>query len=58
MKESSSEPVVLIIDDDEMTRLLVTEALEPQGFTVQEAISGEDGLERFQRVRPDIVPRR
>jgi diguanylate cyclase (GGDEF)-like protein len=55
VKESSSEPVVLIVDDDEMTRLLVTEVLEPQGFTVAEAISGEDGLEQFQRVRPDIV---
>jgi len=30
-----------IIDDDAQTRLLVTETLEPEGFGVEEAASGE-----------------
>src|SRR6202521_65845 len=55
MKESSMGPVVLVVDDDETTRLLIAEALEPQGFTVKEAISGEDGLAQFQRIHPEIV---
>jgi len=48
-------PLVLIVDDDEMIRMLVTETLVPQGFVVDEATSGEDGLEVFRDVRPDIV---
>jgi diguanylate cyclase (GGDEF)-like protein len=54
-KETSKLPVVLIVDDDEMTRLLVTETLEPQGFVVEEASSGEEGLDVFRRVRPDLI---
>jgi diguanylate cyclase (GGDEF)-like protein/PAS domain S-box-containing protein len=48
-------PVVLIVDDDAMTRMLVTETLEPDGFRIEEAESGAKGLEVFQRVQPAIV---
>lgn len=53
--EADDMPVVLIVDDDAQTRLLVTEALEPEGFGIEEAVSGNAGLEAFQRVRPDLV---
>jgi diguanylate cyclase (GGDEF)-like protein/PAS domain S-box-containing protein len=53
--QSNECPTVLIVDDDPMTRMLVTEALEPEGFSVQEAESGVEGLETFGRLKPDIV---
>ena len=53
--ETDDVPVVLVVDDDAQTRLLVTETLEPEGFRVEEAASGEAGLEAFQRVRPALV---
>jgi diguanylate cyclase (GGDEF)-like protein/PAS domain S-box-containing protein len=53
--QSSEFPSVLIVDDDPMTRMLVIEALEPEGFVVQEAESGAEGLEAFGRLKPDIV---
>jgi diguanylate cyclase (GGDEF)-like protein/PAS domain S-box-containing protein len=53
--QSSEFPSVLIVDDDPMTRMLVIEALEPEGFAVQEAESGAEGLEAFGRLKPDIV---
>ncbi len=53
--ETRASPVVLIVDDDAMTRILVIEALEPEGFEIVEAASGAEGIEAFQRVRPDIV---
>jgi len=53
--EDEGTPVVLIIDDDAQTRLLVTETLEPEGFDIEEAASGNAGLEAFRRARPDLV---
>lgn len=54
-KEARDVPMVLIVDDDAMTRMLVVEALEPEGFSVEEAASGAEGIEAFQRLRPDIM---
>ncbi|HTD06315.1 EAL domain-containing protein [Undibacterium sp.] len=48
-------PLVLIVDDDAMTRMLVSEALEPEGFEIEEAASGAEGIEIFERTHPDIV---
>ncbi|MGF6709075.1 diguanylate cyclase (GGDEF)-like protein/PAS domain S-box-containing protein [Luteibacter sp. W1I16] len=48
-------PSVLIVDDDPMTRMLVAEALEPEGFSVLEAQSGREGIEAFGLHRPDII---
>jgi len=54
-KETKDVTVVLIVDDDAMTRMLVVEALEPEGFKVEEAASGIEGIEAFQRLQPDII---
>ena len=54
-QETAALPVVLIVDDDAQTRLLVTETLEPEGFAIEEAASGKAGLDAFQRVRPALV---
>jgi diguanylate cyclase (GGDEF)-like protein/PAS domain S-box-containing protein len=54
-KKSAGVPSVLIVDDDPMTRMLVVEVLEPDGFTVEEAESGAKGIEMFQRLQPDIL---
>ena len=48
-------PVALIVDDDEMTRMLVRETLEADGLHVQEAATGAEGLEAYDRWHPDIV---
>ena len=48
-------PLVLVIDDDGMMRMLVREALESGGFRVEEAEDGEQGLALFPALRPDVV---
>src|ERR1041384_6255904 len=45
---------VLIIDDDVHVQNEVRSALGP-GFSVRVASRGEEGLEQFDRVRPDVV---
>ncbi len=48
-------PLVLIIDDDAGTRLLVRECLEQNDFIVEEAEDGLQGLSKFASLNPDIV---
>ncbi|HEX2829616.1 MAG TPA: EAL domain-containing protein [Burkholderiales bacterium] len=53
--KARTQPVVLIIDDDIVMRMLAREALEQAGFTVEEASDGQEGLETFEALRPDAV---
>lgn len=38
---------ILLIDDDESIRSMLTEALEEDGHTVQIAVNGKQGIERY-----------
>ena len=46
---------VLIIDDDPMVRLIVSEALADSGYEVVEVASGEEGVARFTETPADLV---
>jgi signal transduction histidine kinase len=47
--------LVLVVDDDLNTRILVRECLEQAGFKVEEAEDGEQGIAMFEKIHPDIV---
>ena len=46
---------VVIADDHAPTRRLIRAALEPDGWTVEEAADGSDACDLVQRLQPDIV---
>lgn len=46
---------ILAVEDDQRIRSAVKLALEDEGWTVDEAESGEDAIEIFQRSQPDVV---
>ena len=46
---------ILIVDDDALTRMLVIEVLEPEGYVVKEAESGAQGIALFQQAAPDLI---
>ena len=48
-------PLVLVVDDDVMTRKLAQEMLGQNGFAVAEAESGKQALSICENIRPDIV---
>jgi DNA-binding response OmpR family regulator len=52
---ASSEPVVLIVDDDERLREYVRVNLEMEGYSVREAGSAEEGLNVLEESTPDLV---
>ncbi len=46
---------VLIIDDDEGIRLSLRFALEPSGYSVEEAENGSLGIDQFTTFLPDLI---
>ena len=48
-------PLVLIVDDDATIRMLARTSLEQSGFSVEEAADGDQGLEAYTLLQPDIV---
>ena len=52
---SSSLGRVLVVDDDDVIRQLISVNLELEGFDVSTAVDGQDCLEKVKAVRPDVV---
>jgi two-component system, chemotaxis family, chemotaxis protein CheY len=46
---------ILVIDDDAMVRQALARILKGQGYEVECAVEGHQGLEAFRRRRPDLV---
>ena len=55
MDSDETRPQILVVDDDRLIRSLAREWLEAEGFLVTEAADGAAALERFEKVRPDLV---
>jgi signal transduction histidine kinase len=50
-----ARPIVLVIDDDPILRLLARETLEQAGFLVHDEGDGSLAMEAFRRARPHLV---
>lgn len=46
---------ILIVEDDKFLRELMTRKLNNEGFDLQEAIDGEEGLKKLETFKPDII---
>jgi DNA-binding response OmpR family regulator len=46
---------ILIVDDDEITRMMLRAALETRTSDIHEAPNGVDALKRARELRPDVV---
>jgi diguanylate cyclase (GGDEF)-like protein/PAS domain S-box-containing protein len=49
------KPLALVADDDIALRVLAREALERAGLRVEDAVTGREAVEAFQREVPEIV---
>lgn len=50
-----AQRTILVIEDDDSIREIVTRVLEDEGFTVVSAVNGLRGLETFLKTTPDLV---
>lgn len=55
MRDQNQNKTILVIDDEELIRLQIRNALEMEGFTVYEAANGNEGLTRIALSVPDVV---
>ena len=49
------KPVILVVDDDKLTRVMLQDALASAGFEVVTVADGVSALQCFTSVRPDLV---
>lgn len=47
--------LILVVDDDRGTRLIMRKALEQSGFDIMEAENGREALDAFEASQPDLV---
>ena len=52
---AKTSATLLIIDDDEVVRASLAAYLEDSGFSVLQASNGQQGLQVFERDKPDLV---
>src|ERR1700694_4652871 len=48
-------PQILVVDDDDAIRGLVSEVLRDDGYDVREATNGIEALEQVRQQRPDLI---
>src|SRR5690606_31558905 len=46
---------VLLVEDDERSRVALRQILEQEGFVVQVASDGDEGMELVPSFRPDVI---
>jgi len=48
-------PLVLVVEDDPQTRQFYTEALQRDGFVVEQAHNGHQALHKALEIEPDLI---
>lgn len=48
-------PQILVVEDDDAIRGLVSEVLRDDGYDVREATNGVEALDRLREERPDLI---
>lgn len=47
--------LILLIEDDEFLRELISKKLDQEGFKVSQAVDGEEGMKMAKKESPDLV---
>ena len=55
LKLTENPPLVLVVDDDRFMRLQLRKAMEQGGYVVAEAKNGEQALDLYTKINPDVV---
>jgi diguanylate cyclase (GGDEF)-like protein/PAS domain S-box-containing protein len=55
IKDPQKKPVILVVDDDNLVRLMLQDALTAAGFEAVPACDGDAALRSFAELQPDLV---
>ena len=53
--DETLRPVILIVEDDEAIRDIVSRVVESQGYVAHKASNGVEGLDKFYLTLPDLI---
>lgn len=53
--DNAQQKKILVVEDDEAIRVALTGELTRNGFNVQSAVDGEEGLRHAMEFRPDLI---
>jgi CheY-like chemotaxis protein len=48
-------PILLLVEDDEMNRDMISRRLLRKGFQVMMAVDGEEGIKAAKQILPDLI---
>ncbi len=51
----SNQPLILIVDDDEVFREIFSVKLGSEGYRIETAVDGAAGVEKAKALKPDLV---
>ncbi|WP_299493439.1 PleD family two-component system response regulator [Acaryochloris sp. IP29b_bin.137] len=52
---SNKQPIILIAEDDRMTRTMIAQILSRDGYQIVEVSNGQECLEAYQTAHPDLI---
>jgi CheY-like chemotaxis protein len=55
MRDATSRPTVLVVDDERLMRIMLVDILEAEGITCVTAANGEEALRACEANRPDLI---
>lgn len=51
----STKEKILVVEDEKTLRFLISQTLTGEGFEVEEAVDGEEALEKIKKSKPDLI---
>lgn len=48
-------PVILLVEDNELNRDMLSRRLKRREFTVVTAVDGQDGVDQVKSIKPDLI---
>ncbi len=55
LEPAESSKLILIIDDDDGVRELLTYLVKKEGYRVESSVDGEEGFHKAKRLKPDLI---
>ncbi len=55
LPEDNEQSIILIVDDDASIREIVGRVLQEEGYGIETATNGLEGLEQFYKTPPDLI---
>ncbi|MDX6769001.1 MAG: response regulator [Elusimicrobiota bacterium] len=52
---AGADKLVLVVDDDDSVREMLEFIVKKEGFRVETAVDGEDGVQKAQSLAPDLI---